>query len=225
MYSQTHGDWAYLAVSDSNQNIAEIGCLTMDTLYALVLAGYEIDPVFAIGSFNTHGVYTTTANKPSGRLIWTNVQRVFPQFHYGSGPYQFVQVTINGAEHWLLKYNGTYYDPNGGVTFTAIPGKYKPTGIVRSASIDPAPIKVMEDVTPPAPSLGQFKVNEGVRLNIRNAPFTNCLVLAKLAPGTVITPIERVQGQDVFGDGTVGWYKVATETVTGWVYAGYLTQV
>ena len=158
MFKQSDSRWSSLKLGDSPYTMGRYGCLTTAIAEALAKAGYDIDPGMAVQSLSSNGGYTDPNYQyGSGLLIWANVARSFPQWSWYWGSqhtYKLVQLKTPYGEHWVLLFNGVYFDPIDGSESTSLKSTYTPTGTVISAEIAPAP--VVEPVQPPKEEVPVF---------------------------------------------------------------------
>lgn len=165
MFSQRNPLWSGSHLGVSKWTMGDSGCVTTDVAAALVIAGYTVNPLEVVETFNQDGVYTDNsylvAKKPTPGLIYFQyIHKAFPQFSLdGNGKYQFVQVKWGTNEHWVLKVDSTIYDPWDGTTHTAMPSQYSPTGRVTRATITDAPVIVQASVNVPINGYQPFETN------------------------------------------------------------------
>ena len=137
--------------------MADSGCLTVDIAQALFLAGYDVDPLLVVNALNAAKCYTS-----QGLLYTQYVYRAFPQFSRdASGPFEFIWVSWNKAEHWILLYQGIYYDPWDGSAHTSMPSQYSFVSSFK-ASIKPSSVTVTvanAHITPQATVFDPFLTN------------------------------------------------------------------
>jgi hypothetical protein len=148
IYRQNDPAWSSALLGASPYSMGGYGCLTTIIANALALAGYNVTPLDVCA----HADIYTDANYPAGAglILWYKISNPYPQFHIhldNSARYKFIQVIAQfpsgyRGEHWVLEYNGVIYDPLYGTVNAMMPANYRPTGLVRSADIDPAPVTV-----------------------------------------------------------------------------------
>lgn len=140
IYTQTDPRWSGLHIGNSPYTMGADGCLTTAVAQAFLMTGYTgITPDVLCKNTN---LYT-----PEGDWKWYATGNVYPYFHVHFqstvGKYQFIPVigtfthpngTTFKSQHWLLRVNGTYYDPAYGNT--GLKSSYVLSGTPSSADID-----------------------------------------------------------------------------------------
>lgn len=176
IFSQKDPLWSSMKMGSSPYTIGSFGCLTTAQAQAMQLAGYLINPE----DLAIHPeLYTDEHYKAGpGLWLWNKMGDFYPQYHFllsAEGMYKFVQVIATYPsgryEHWVLQVNETYYDPLDG-TSGGLKANYRPTGIVRSANIDPAPPPAEPDIPENIPVKILFKYNRTVKITA--SPYLNC---------------------------------------------------
>ena len=213
IYRQNDPQWAGILIGNSPYFMGPYGCLTTAHAIAFSLAGWNITP----GNICIHAELYTDANYPAGAglLLWGNVGTVFPQYHLhldDTGHYKFRQVIAQfpsgyRGEHWVLDDAGTIYDPLYGTETLSMPSNYRPTGLVRSADIDLAPLPVNVPVT------FQVIVNGPLgSANFRTEPKTGDNIAVNYPNGSTIDCIDTVTGQTL----SITWPGGITVTTDKW---------
>ena len=245
VFSQKDPAWGDLKLGESDYTMRGEGCLTVAITQAAFMAGYITDPGVTCKSFSEAGVYTPkTYSAGPGLVLWYSVKNIFPAFNVEPGlnrKYQFVQVLVNGrVAHWILRVDGTYYDPIDGSTFSELPAKYKVTGRAFSANIslvtpvDPTPETPPPALEPtptptPAPEAPRFprnvEVTHRLGLKVRRAPDHNSeeVVEKRLTYGSIVSVCEEVIGSDPYGDGKNVWLLTTVSRDQGtprYIWAG-----
>lgn len=180
MYIQADPQWSGIHLGSSNYTMGRYGCVTTCLAIAFSLAGYPYTPADVVNALNANSGYTDAKYKYGpGLLIWGNIVRSFPQWHWAFGgewPYKLVQLKTKFGEHWVLYFNGQYYDPATG-SIGALNPDYTQTGEVISVNIDPpaappTPPDPAPPVDPPADIAQPFWVQTTANLNVRDEPST-----------------------------------------------------
>jgi len=154
MYSQRDPQWKDKILGESNLDCANFGCTVTDVAQALTLAGYDVNPGSLIDKLNSIGGFTNPKHpQGAGLLIWAKVGEAYPQFHYEGDGYKFVKGNWGKYQHWLLEHDGVTYDPFYGVDNA--PSGFVELGVIRTASIDPAPQPTPEPAPAPQPEQPQ----------------------------------------------------------------------
>ena len=211
MFVQTNPVWSGLKLGRSPLSMGRYGCVTTAVAESLRLAGYEVDPGVVCAALSAQGGYTA-----GGLIIWDGVTRSFPQWAWAFGsarPYRFVQLSTPAGEHWVLYYQGQYYDPANGSMRGSLPISYKPTGRVISADIVPAPpaspaaeviLAVAEDSVKFDAALRDSTGHASVNLNRRRGGLLSEPVLNVIRSGSKLA----FTGKYSFGDG-YEWVELA----------------
>lgn len=190
MYSQQSDPWGPTRLGVSQWTMRDSGCLVTCVANALLLAGYGFTPGNVVDSFNAHGTFTDDSYVVSGvpkpgLLYFGKVGNSYAMFHPGSGPYQFREVKWGANFHWVLEYQGVFYDPWDSSTHFTMPSNYLPTGQVLLASIDQAQVEAIT-ASAPAPA---FWVQALVGLNVRTSPH--------ITPNDIDAPFHLKEGDEV----------------------------
>lgn len=138
LFSQGDPRWAHLPLGSSHWTMGDSGCVTTNIAQALLIAGYVVDPGMVCTAFSANGVYTDVSHPlGAGLVIWPNIARCYPQFHWKGEEFVFNMGAIGFNTHWILGYEGQTFDPlTGSNTIDSLVRNLHP---VTSASIDKAP--------------------------------------------------------------------------------------
>lgn len=145
MFKQSDPAWGGRKLDGSKYTMAQMGCLVTVNAQALALSGRGVDPGTLCNALNNGAGFTS-----GGLMYWNVVQRLFPGYVFGGQGYKFIEGNFySGGKafvHWILERNGKFYEPALGRVYDSIPGNFKPTGKVRTASITDVGVPVP---TPP----------------------------------------------------------------------------
>jgi len=156
MFQQADPVWANKKLGESGMTMAHYGCVVAIVAKALSLSGYAVDPGILVDKLNSINGFND-----AGELIWAKVSEIYPEFHFGSGDWNFRQGVWHKFVHWLLERNGQYYDSISGDD--GQPAGWVATGRTRSASIDPAttPQPAGSSPQPSQPEPKTYEVKRG----------------------------------------------------------------
>lgn len=169
MYSQKEPRVAELELGSSGLKSKNFGCLAIDIVNALNLAGWDVTPEGFFAKMNANGGFDS-----EGLLQWYKVQDLYPQFHFGEfgdGRVNcyFVKGSWGVYKHWVLEVDGVVYEPY--YATNNLPNGWEELSRNRKASIDKKPVPAPEPAQKPepqpqseAPKIREYTVASGDNL-------------------------------------------------------------